>query len=164
MSGPPLKNACLWVLLVKVAREVKWIEATIICVAIRYFLQWPRAISSFRKGHSTSTVLLGIRDDLLSARKRREVTLMVLADFSKEFDTVCFKTVITKLHHLGFSKNVLEWLANYLCGRRQYVQIDDRKSSPVFSEFGIPQGSILGPMHVVQSLRRGSSRYSSTYS
>ena len=71
---------------------------------------------------------------------------MVLADFSKAFNTVCFKTVITKLHHLGFSKNVLEWLANYLCGRRQYVQIDDRKSSPVFSEFGIPQGSILGPM------------------
>ena len=103
-------------------------------------------ISSFRKGHSTSTILLGIRDDLLSAMKRREVTLMVLADFSKAFDTVCFKTVITKLHHLGFSKNVLEWLANYLCGRRQYVQIDDRKSSPVFSEFGIPQGSILGPM------------------
>ena len=103
-------------------------------------------ISSFRKGHSTSTVLLGIRDDPLSTMKRREVTIMVLADFSKAFDTVCFKTVITKLHHLGFSKNVLEWLANYLCGRRQYVQIDDRKLSPVFSEFGIPQGSILVPM------------------
>lgn len=69
-------------------------------------------ISSFRKGHSTSTVLLGIRDDLLSAMKRKEVTLMVLADFSKAFDTVCFKTAITKLHHLGFSKYVLEWLAN----------------------------------------------------
>ena len=85
-------------------------------------------ISSFRKGHSTSTVLLGIRDDLLSAMKRREVTLMVLADFSKAFDTVCFKTVITKLHHLGFSKN---------------VQIDDRKSSPVFSEFGISRALSL---------------------
>ena len=85
-------------------------------------------ISSFRKGHSTSTVLLGIRDNLLSATKGREVTHMVLADFSKAFDTVCFKTVITKLHHLGFSKNVLEWLANYLCDRRHYVQIDDRKS------------------------------------
>ena len=71
---------------------------------------------------------------------------MLLADFSRAFHTVCFKTVITKLHHLGFSKNVLEWLANYLCSRTHYVQIDDRKSSPVLSEFGIPQGSILGPM------------------
>jgi len=53
------------------------------------------------------------------------------------------------VHHLGFPKNVLEWLANYsdLCGRRHYVEIDDRKSSPVLvSEFGKPQGSILGPM------------------
>lgn len=95
-------------------------------------------ILSFRKGHSACSVLLGIRDDLLRAMKRREVTLMVLADFSKAFDTVCFKTVIAKLHHLGFSKSILEWLANYLCGRRHYVQIDDRKSSPVVSEFGIP--------------------------
>ena len=71
---------------------------------------------------------------------------MVLADFSKAFDAVCFKTVIIKLHQLGFSNTVLEWLANYLCGRRHYVQIYARKSSSVLSEFGIPQGSILGPM------------------
>ena len=45
-----------------------------------------------------------------------------------------------------FSKSVLEWLVNYLSGSRHYVQIDDRKSSPTLSEFGIPQGSILGPM------------------
>lgn len=102
--------------------------------------------SGFNKGRSTSTVLLGIRDELLSPMKRREVTLMVLAAFSKVFDTVCFKTVITKLHHLGFSKNVLEWLANYLCAGAHHVQIDDRKSSSALSEFGIPQGSILGPM------------------
>ena len=68
---------------------------------------------------------------------------MVQADFSKALDAVCFKTVIAKLHHLGFSKNVLEWLANYLCGRRHYVQIDDRKSSPVLSEFGIPRAQSL---------------------
>jgi hypothetical protein len=40
-------------------------------------------ISGFRKGHSTTTVLLDIRDDVLRAMKRGEVTLMVLADFSK---------------------------------------------------------------------------------
>ena len=41
------------------------------------------AISGFRKRHSTCTVLMGIRDDLLRAMKKGEVTLMVLADFSK---------------------------------------------------------------------------------
>ena len=56
------------------------------------------SISGFRKGHSTTTTLLGIRDDLLRAMKRGEVSLMVLADYSKAFDTVRFKTVLTKLH------------------------------------------------------------------
>ena len=35
-------------------------------------------ISSFRKGHSTNTVLMGMRDDSLRAMKKGEVTLMVL--------------------------------------------------------------------------------------
>ena len=36
--------------------------------------------------------------------KRGEVTMAVLTDFVKEFDRVPYKTVLTKLHNLGFSK------------------------------------------------------------
>ena len=71
---------------------------------------------------------------------------MVLADFSKAFDTVCFKTVIRKMFHLGFSRCCLTWLSNDLSNRRHFVQINDKKSSPAITEFGISQGSILGPM------------------
>ena len=74
-------------------------------------------ISSFRKGHSTNTVLMGMRDDLLRAMKKGEVTLMVLADFSKAFDTVNYKVLITKLSTLGFSKPFLRWLNSYLSDR-----------------------------------------------
>ena len=65
-------------------------------------------ISSFRKGHSTITALLGIRDDIKRAMNRKEVTFMVLADFSKAFDTVCFKTTLKKFPKLGFTKNFLK--------------------------------------------------------
>ena len=65
-------------------------------------------ISGFRKGHSTTTVLLDIRDDVLRAMKRGEVTLMVLANFSKAFDTIKYKTVLTKLNQLGFSNEYLK--------------------------------------------------------
>ncbi|CAB4028717.1 Hypothetical predicted protein [Paramuricea clavata] len=75
-------------------------------------------ISGFRKGHSTTTVLLGIRDALIRASKKGEVTLMVYADYSKAFDTVQF--------------------------RQQLVQINDSKSS-LTVEFGVPQGSVLEP-------------------
>ena len=67
-------------------------------------------ISSFRKGHPTNTVLMGMRDDLLRAMKKGEVTRMVLADFSKAFDTVNYKVLITKLSTFGFSTPSLRWL------------------------------------------------------
>ena len=103
------------------------------------------SISGFRKGHSTTTTLLGVRDDLLRAMKRGEVSVMVLADYSKAFDTVRFKTVLTKLHALGFSNEFLTWMVHYLSDRRQFVQIDDKTSSIETVLFGVPQGSVLGP-------------------
>lgn len=69
---------------------------------------------------------------------------MVLADFSKAFDTVQYKTLITTLFSLGFSKNF--WLTSYLSNRFHFVQIDDQMSDKARVHFGVPQGSILGPM------------------
>ena len=76
---------------------------------------------------------------------RGEVTIMVFADFSKAFDTVHFDIIIRKLHSMGFSKQFLRWIMNYLKGRQQYVQNDDKKSEKLNTNFGVPQGSILGP-------------------
>ena len=61
-------------------------------------------ISAFGKGHSTTTALMGVRDDIRYAMKRNEVTLMVLANFSKAFDTISFSVTIVKFYKLGFSK------------------------------------------------------------
>ena len=103
-------------------------------------------LSSFRKVHSTTTALQGMRDDIRKAMDKGEVTLMVMADFSKAFDTICFRTTLLKLHKLGFTKPSLKWPLSYLCDRCQFVQIDDKSSSCQTIAFGIPQGSILGPM------------------
>ena len=102
------------------------------------------SISGFHKCHSTTTVLPRIRDDILHSMKRGEVTLMVLADYLKAFDTVKFKTILMKMHEMGFSKKCLYWVFDYLCNRRQFVQIDDKSSEMGKVEFGVPQGSILG--------------------
>lgn len=103
-------------------------------------------ISGFRKGHSITSVLLGIRDALMRASSRVEVTLMVCADYSKAFDTVQFKSVLTKMRNLGFSKKFLLLMVDYLTDRRQMVQIDDRKSDIATVEFGVPQDSFLGSL------------------
>ncbi len=105
-----------------------------------------KSVSSYRRGHNTTTVMLAMRDDIHRAMKRGEVTIAVLADFSKAFDTVSYPTILRKLHRQGFSKDYLKWVTSYLTGRRQFVQIDDAMSSTTDVSFGVPQGSILGPV------------------
>jgi hypothetical protein len=70
-------------------------------------------------------VMLAMRDDIQRAMKRGEVTIAVLADFSKAFDTESYSTIIRKLYSQCFSKEYLKWVTSYLTGRRQFVQIDD---------------------------------------
>ena len=100
-------------------------------------------ISAFRKGHSTTRALMGVRDDIRYVMKRKEITLMVLVDFSKAFDTISFGATMVNFYKLSFSTPFLKWLLSYLSGRSQFVQIDDRKSSYQSSQYGVPQGSIL---------------------
>ena len=97
--------------------------------------------SGFRKGHSTATTLLKFKDDITKAMKKGEITLAIFADYSKAFDTVDFEILIS-----NFSKSFLHWLVSYLTNRQQYVQVNDKYSTKITTTFGVPQGSILGPV------------------
>ena len=87
-----------------------------------------------------------MRDDILNAINKGELTIAVLTDFSKAFDTVDYPTLIRKLHSINISKGTLKLIASYLTERSQYVQVDDKLSSSERINFGVPQGSILGPI------------------
>ena len=73
---------------------------------------------------SATTTMLAIRVDILKAMKRCEITVAVMADFSKAFDTVAYETVFFNLYQMGFSNNSLWWITSYLTDRSQYVRID----------------------------------------
>ena len=103
-------------------------------------------MTGFRKGFNTNNALIKFRDDILKSMKSGEVTLAVLIDFSKAFDTISHEVFTTKLYSLGFSNQFITWVFNYLSYRQQFVQIDDKKSRTSKSFFGVPQGSILGPI------------------
>lgn len=97
-------------------------------------------ISTNRKCYFTTATLVAIRDDIIIAIKRGEVTIAFVADVSKAFDTVAYETVLSKLPELGFSKSLLRWIASYLTDRKQYVQTDDRSSEHTHGvTFGEPQ-------------------------
>ena len=72
------------------------------------------------------------------------MTRMVCAEYSIALDAVEFKTVIMKMHNLGFSREFLLWMISYLSSRKQFVQIDDKQSNIATGQFGVSQGSIMG--------------------
>ena len=102
--------------------------------------------SGYRKGHSSTTLILKLRDDIQRALNKSEVSISVFADYSKAFDTVHYKHLIEKLSLLKFSISSIHLIYNYLTNRKQFVQVDDVKSTSNQVNYGVPQGSILGPI------------------
>ena len=104
--------------------------------------------AGYRRNHSTNTqqILIKMRDAILNAMNKGEVTLSILADFSKAFDTVDYTVLIKKLSKLNMSPDFLHLILSYISDRSQYVQIDSNQSRHEKNNFGVLQGSILGPI------------------
>ena len=102
--------------------------------------------SAYMKNHSTQTALLKLCEDIYDVIDDSEITLLVLLDFSKAFDTVNHKLLLAKLDILGFEKNTCDWILSYLSGRQQKVKTDNESSNWSTLTNGVPQGSILGPL------------------
>ena len=86
------------------------------------------------------------RDDVIQAMKKGELTMAINADFSKAFDTVGHLKILEKWHEMKFSNHFLQWVLGYVNGGRQFVQVNDKTSELLDTKFGVPQGSILGPV------------------
>ena len=65
---------------------------------------------------------------------------------SKAFDSINHDMLLSKLRSLGVSPTVLEWFKSYLKGRYQYVRTGDVVSQSLPVDYGVPQGSIRGPI------------------
>lgn len=103
--------------------------------------------SAYRSGHSTETSLLRVTSDLLKATDDGHVSVLALLDLSAAFDTIDHDILITRLSKsFGIRGTALAWLSSYLTNRQQKVVIRAVESAPVFLKFGVPQGSVLGPM------------------
>ena len=72
---------------------------------------------------------------------------MVLLDLSSAFDTIDHQILITKLKNsFGITGSALDWLKSYLSNRTFAVRIANIEGQPVILIYGVPQGSILGPL------------------
>ena len=102
--------------------------------------------SAYRKHHSTETALIKIQSDILQALDSGRVAALVLLDLSAAFDTIDHSILIERLQKsFGISCDALTWVVSYLRRRNQQVLIGDTASAEVVIEYGVPQGSVLGP-------------------
>ena len=108
---------------------------------------FPSGQSAYRPYHSTETLLLKFKNDLLLNMNKQHVTLVVLLDLSAAFDTVDHMILLRRLQHkFGISDTALKWFSSYLAGRSQRIIINGVQSDMFKLEHGVPQGSCLGPL------------------
>ena len=103
--------------------------------------------SAYRKHHSTESALLNIHNDILLNMTKGSVTALTVLDLSAAFDTIDHTILLDRLNvYYGISELALGWFKSYLSGRTHSVKVDSTLSHPAVLEYGIPQGSVLGPI------------------
>ncbi len=97
----------------------------------------------FRPNLSTESALLKMTDAIYKNVDKKMVSLLTLCGLSKAFDCVSHSILLKKCALLNIDSF---WLDSYLKNRTQSVKLNKTLSSKVSVQFGVPQGSILGPI------------------
>ena len=100
----------------------------------------------FRQGHSTEHAILDIVSRIQSNMDAGAFSCGVFIDLKKAFDTVDHSILIHKLDFYGFRGIINVWFRSYLQDRTQITVIDQRPSNKSVVTYGVPQGSVLGPL------------------
>lgn len=100
----------------------------------------------FRESKSTQDAISCLMSKIYDALDKHKKCMAIFIDLKKAFDTVCHTKLIETLNNFGFRNNSLDLLKSYLSDRYQYTEINNKKSIPEKVEYGVPQGTVLGPI------------------
>ena len=108
----------------------------------------------FRHNMSTETAIFNLVNDILADINKKQKTAGLFLDLSKAFDCIDHEKLFTKMYKYGIRGECLDWVRSYLSERRQSVMINtivnnietSVKSQSKLIKYGVPQGSILGPV------------------
>ena len=103
--------------------------------------------SAYRQNHHTETAVLSVLDGQLGSTDERLVSLVALLDLRAAFDTLDHPIRLKQLEiTFGVRGTVLDWFVSYLSGRFQSVIVDGVVSTSRPLVYGVPRGSVLGPV------------------
>lgn len=103
-------------------------------------------LCGFRKGFSTQQSLLRMFSKVRGALDAKQKVGAIFMDLSKAFDCISHDLLIAKLYAYGLSFSALKLVASYLKNRKQRIRLANSFSEWLEMTFGVPQGSVLGPL------------------
>ena len=107
----------------------------------------PATQSGFRRSHSTETAVIKVYNDVVLALDSGLQTALLLLDFSAAFDCVDHDLLTLVLKTcFGITSSALDWIKSFLSNRTHFIRIGNKTSKLFHVKFGVPQGSILGPL------------------
>ena len=103
--------------------------------------------SGYRSNHSCETSVFKLTFDIQESIRNKKMVAALFLDMSAAFDTVDHCVLLSRLSQdFGFDGNVLAWFKSYLTNRTFSVVIDGEQSNIFTLLYGVPQGSLLGPL------------------
>ena len=103
--------------------------------------------SAYKPRHSTETALIRVVNDMLNAIDNGNLSVLTLLDLPAAFDTIDHSILLERLQtSFGIDGLPLKWVKSYLSNRHQKVKINYNLSNVLLILYGVPQGSVLGPL------------------
>lgn len=100
----------------------------------------------FQKGKTVQSALLNIKEKIITNIENKMYTVGIFLDFRKAFDSIKHDILYNKLCNYGIRGITLDLIKSYLHNRYQFVKINSFTSTSKLIQYGVPQGSILGPL------------------
>ena len=100
----------------------------------------------FRKNRSTTDALDRLTELIEAAMDEKSASLVIFVDLAKAFDTVDHKQLLDCLEGIGVRGVQYSLFRSYLTDRRQCVRLNGICSDSATIEYGVPQGTVLGPL------------------